>query len=140
MKNCLPFLSFIAVKVEKWKIHNIPPTNVKTVIRNKNPIPKPREPHQNGKRHWKNIFPETHAPMFTKRYVKFPWQKHTVFWLTFGILRARKTVHENRCLIEHPYSSSFTYSIKSAGWHSKREQIVSNVFHDTNSPCRNCCK
>lgn len=39
-----------------------------------------------------------------------------------------------------PYSSSFTYSIRSAGWQSKREQIVSRVFQETSSPCRNCCK
>lgn len=38
------------------------------------------------------------------------------------------------------YSSSFTYSIRSAGWQSKREQIVSRVFQETSSPCRNCCK
>ena len=38
------------------------------------------------------------------------------------------------------YSSSFTYSIRSAGWLSKREQIVSRVFQETSSPCRNCCK
>ena len=29
-----------------------------------------------------------------------------------------------------PYSSSFTYSIRSAGWQSKREQITSSVPHD----------
>lgn len=28
------------------------------------------------------------------------------------------------------YSSSFTYSIRSAGWQSKREQITSSVPHD----------
>ena len=38
------------------------------------------------------------------------------------------------------YSSSFTYSIRSAGWQSKREQIISRVFQETSSPCRNCCK
>ena len=38
------------------------------------------------------------------------------------------------------YSSSFTYSIRSAGWQSKRAQIVSRVFQETSSPCRNCCK
>ena len=38
------------------------------------------------------------------------------------------------------YSSSFTYSIRSAGWQSKRVQIVSRVFQETSSPCRNCCK
>lgn len=38
------------------------------------------------------------------------------------------------------YSLSFAYSIRSAGWQSKREQIVSSVFQETSSPCRNCCK
>ena len=51
----------------------------------------------------------------------------------------------SRCSGKHlfywtPLSASFTYSIRSAGWHSNSPQIVLSVFQDTNSLCRSCCK
>ena len=46
--------------------------------------------------------------------------------------------HKNCMRNQMFYWTPSTYSIKSPGWHSKREQIVSRVFHDTNSPWRSC--
>ena len=96
-------------------------------------------------------FPRGKRKSFLPKYMGKGVQKTICFPIHFwtgkkGSIDRRKSpvfVQEIRMPLSRTpplYSSSFTYSIRSAGWQSKREQIVSRVFQETSSPCRNCCK
>lgn len=78
---------------------------------------------------------------FLPKYMGKGVQKTICFPIHFwtgkkGGIDRRKSpvfVQEIRLLVSRTpplYSSSFTYSIRSAGWQSKREQITSSVPHD----------
>lgn len=120
-----------------------PQADAKTVFRYERAISRECRPRLFPKGKEKDFSPEIcPAEVFRKPFV---------FRYTFGRVKKanidrRKSpvfVQEIRMpLSQTPplYSSSFTYSIRSAGWQSKREQIVSRVFQETSSPCRNCCK
>lgn len=110
-----------------------PQTDAKTVFRYERAISRECRPRPTGKGKEKDFSPEI-CPAIAFR-------KPFVFLYTFGrakraVLTAEKALFSFR-KIRMPlsrtpplYSSSFTYSIRSAGWQSKREQITSSVPHD----------
>ena len=68
-----------------------------------------------------------YTPLSAKGSFGFPEQKRSVSGQFFSPMEHQKTVWEINCFSgQPPHSASGTYSIKSAGWQSSTEQILSN--------------
>lgn len=120
-----------------------PQTDARTVFRYERAISRECRPRPFPERKEKKVFSRNIFRRRVQKTICFPIH----FWTgKKGSIDRRKSpvfVQEIRLPVSRTpplYSSSFTYSIRSAGWQSKREQIVSRVFQETSSPCRNCCK
>lgn len=109
-----------------------PQADAKTVFRYERAVSREYRPR---------LFPERKGKSFLPNMPRRRVQKTICFPLHFWTsekadIDRRKSpvfVQEIRLLVSRTpplYSSSFTYSIRSAGWQSKREQITSSVPHD----------
>ena len=109
-----------------------PQTDAKTVFRYERAISREYRPR---------LFPERKGKSFLPNMPRRRVQKTICFPIHVwtgkkGSIDRRKSpvfVQEIRMPLSRTpplYSSSFTYSIRSAGWQSKREQITSSVPHD----------
>lgn len=109
-----------------------PQTDARTVFRYERSISRECRPRLFPKRKDEKFSPEIYGEGVQKT-ICFPIH----FWTgKKGSIDRRKSpvfVQEIRMPLSRTpplYSSSFTYSIRSAGWQSKREQITSSVPHD----------
>lgn len=86
-----------------------------------------------GKRFSRNIGAGVH-----EKGTRFSLTESRRFSSDFRLLDEPVCCSGNQLFYWTGAAASFVCSSKSPGWHSKSVQIVSSVFHDTNSPCRNC--
>ena len=83
-------------------------------------------------------FPEIQGAGVHEKGTRFSLTESRRFSSDFRLLDETVCCSGNQLFYWTGAAASFVCSSKSPGWHSKSVQIVSSVFHDTNSPCRNC--